>query len=103
MNLVQFRRELDRVRQKGYSVDDEEVTLGARCVGAPILGKNQEAVAAISISGPVTRIGREQLPSLGAAVIEASSRISASMGLTQTSAENNPRAKRMPYVASGRL
>ncbi len=103
INLVQFRRELDRVRQKGYSLDDEEVTLGARCVGAPILGKNQEAVAAISISGPVTRIGREQLPSLGAAVIEASGRISAAMGLTQTSAVNNTPAKQEPSLASGRL
>jgi|ERR1700674_5691683 len=103
MNLVQLRRELDRVRKKGYAVDDEEVTLGARCVGVPILGKNQEAVAAISVSGPVTRIGREQLPSLAAAVIEASRRISAAMGLTQTSAVNNTSAKEVPSVASGRM
>src|SRR6266446_6890527 len=103
INLVQFRRELDRVRHNGYALDDEEVTLGARCVGAPILGKNQEAVAAISISGPVTRMGREQLPSLAAAAIEASSRISAAMGLTQTSAVKNTSAKEVPSVASGRM
>jgi IclR family acetate operon transcriptional repressor len=101
--LVQFRRELDRVRHNGYALDDEEVTLGARCVGAPILGKNQEAVAAISISGPVTRMGREQLPSLAAAAIEASSRISAAMGLPQTSAVKNTSAKEVPSVASGSM
>jgi len=103
INLVQFRRELDRVRHNGYALDDEEVTLGARCVGAPILGKNQEAVAAISISGPVTRMGREQLPSLAAAAIEASSRISAAMGLPQTSAVKNTSAKEVPSVASGSM
>ena len=29
-------KEFDRVRQLGYAVDDEENSLGARCVGAPI-------------------------------------------------------------------
>ena len=34
-NMVQFRNELERVQVKGYALDDEETTLGARCVSAP--------------------------------------------------------------------
>lgn len=103
MSLMQFRSELDRVRCVGYSVDDEETTLGALCIGVPILDKNQEAVAAIGIAGPVTRIGRERLPLLAAAVIEASSKIAAAMGLTLASEANNTFAKQEPPVASGCL
>jgi len=80
---VQFRQELEKVRRQGYAVDDEEVTLGARCVSAPILGSDGEAVAAISVSGPVTRVGREQVSALSAAVVEAAKAISTAMGFHQ--------------------
>lgn len=83
MNLVQFRQELERVRQQGFAVDDEETTPGARCVSAPILGADGEAVAAISISGPVTRVGRDQVDALAAAVMQAAKAISAAMGFPQ--------------------
>src|SRR5260370_26880679 len=47
INLVQFRRELDRVRHNGYALDDEEETFGAPSVRAPILPKNQQSFAPI--------------------------------------------------------
>lgn len=48
--------ELEKVREKGYSVDNEEREIGLFCIGAPILDKNNNAIAAISISGPTTRM-----------------------------------------------
>jgi IclR family acetate operon transcriptional repressor len=83
MNLVQFRQELEKVRQQGYAVDDEETTVGARCVSAPILGAEGEAIGAISVSGPVTRVGREQVEALAAAVVQAAKSISSAMGFRQ--------------------
>jgi DNA-binding IclR family transcriptional regulator len=83
INLLQFRQELEKVQRQGYAVDDEETTLGARCVSAPILGSNGEAVGAISVSGPVTRVGREQVGALSAAVIQAAKAISHAMGFHQ--------------------
>jgi DNA-binding IclR family transcriptional regulator len=84
MNLVQFREELDIVRKQGYAVDEEETTLGARCVGAPILGAGQEVIAAVSVSGPITRISPNQVPLLAGAVMSAARAISAAMGFAQT-------------------
>jgi DNA-binding IclR family transcriptional regulator len=83
INLVQFRQEIEKVRRQGYAVDDEETTLGARCVSAPILGSDGEAIGAISVSGPVTRVGREQVGVLSVAVVQAAKAISIAMGFHQ--------------------
>lgn len=46
--------ELDKIREQGYAVDDEEYALGLFCIGVPIM-RGEDAIAAISMSGPVTR------------------------------------------------
>jgi DNA-binding IclR family transcriptional regulator len=83
MNMVQLRQELERVRRQGYAVDNEETTLGARCVSVPIFDAHRFAVAALSISGPVTRIGWDQVPALAEAAKNAARAISAGMGFPQ--------------------
>ena len=50
--LPQLRRELEKVHQRGYALDDEEAILGARCVSAPILHDQGKVMAAISVAGP---------------------------------------------------
>lgn len=83
MNLLQFRRELDLVRSQGYAIDDEEAVTGARCVAATVLGTNGRSVAAISISGPVTRVTTAHLPTFGSALTHSSRAISRAMGYVQ--------------------
>jgi DNA-binding IclR family transcriptional regulator len=86
-NMVQLRDELERVKRRGYAIDDEETTLGARCVSAPIFDADRFAVAAVSVSGPVTRISREQVPGLAAAVVAAARAVSVAMGFPQHDAQ----------------
>jgi IclR family acetate operon transcriptional repressor len=47
-------RELDRIRQQGYAVDDAEQELGVRCVAVVVPGG--PASTALSVSGPETRV-----------------------------------------------
>lgn len=49
-------KSLDEVRSKGYALDDEEREAGLTCIGAPIIGRDGNAVAAISMSGPTSRM-----------------------------------------------
>ena len=51
-----LRTELAKIRERGYSMDYEELTYGLTCIGAPILNRNGDAVAAISLSGPTGRM-----------------------------------------------
>lgn len=67
---------LAQIRKQGFSFDDEEHALGLRCVAACIFDEHREAFAAISISGPVSRITDDRVIELGALVIHAAKEIS---------------------------
>ena len=96
-NLVQFRQELEKIHRQGYAVDDEEAVQGARCVSAPILNTDAEPVAAVSVSGPVTRVSPSQVAALAGAVIAAARAISMAMGFSPGDAvpANGRRSKRL--------
>lgn len=47
----QLKRELGRVRQRGYAYDDNERNVGLRCVAGPV-ELDGECLAALSVSGP---------------------------------------------------
>jgi IclR family transcriptional regulator, acetate operon repressor len=87
MNLVQFREELENVRRQGYAVDNEEAVQGARCVSAPILTTEGEAIGAVSVSGPVTRVSPNQVAALAGAVNAAAAAISSAMGFSRSAPE----------------
>jgi DNA-binding IclR family transcriptional regulator len=55
-DVDEILEELAKVRQNGYCIDNEEQEIGLTCIGAPIIGKNGNAVAAMSISGPSARM-----------------------------------------------
>jgi DNA-binding IclR family transcriptional regulator len=50
--------DLDQVRRRGYATCDEEHEPGVSCIAAAIRGRRGEPLAAISVSGPVGRMGR---------------------------------------------
>lgn len=68
------------IRKQGFSFDDEEHALGLRCIAACIFDEHREAFAAISISGPVSRITDDRVTEVGALVIHAAKEISLEYG-----------------------
>lgn len=75
-----LREEMQATRQRGYSFDDEERTIGMRCVAACILNGYSEAVAGISISGPTPRMPDARIREMGLLVTEAAHEISRRLG-----------------------
>ena len=57
---------LERVRRRGYAIDDEEIEVGVRCIGAPIFNEHHRAIAAVSVSGPASRITVQSVPAIAA-------------------------------------
>ena len=73
--MAALKRELERVRQQGYAVCDEEDEIGVRCVGAPILNAFGHAIAAISVAGTTLQVPPGRIPELGTHVREAAGEI----------------------------
>ncbi len=71
---------LERVRQLGYAIDDEEHELGIRCVAAPVRNHSGKVAAAISVSGPGLRLTRERIEEMIPLVVETSAKISRALG-----------------------
>lgn len=77
---VQLRKEFALIRQRGYSIDNEEAYLGSRCIAAPIFEASGKIAAALSVSGPTTRVTRERVPVVAAAAKSAATAISRTLG-----------------------
>ncbi|MEV0603800.1 IclR family transcriptional regulator [Streptomyces sp. NPDC050315] len=52
----EFAAELERTRERGFSIDNEENVEGVRCIGAPVLGAGGHAHAAVVIQVPAVRL-----------------------------------------------
>jgi IclR family KDG regulon transcriptional repressor len=78
--VEELRRELAIVRQQGYGVDNEESRRGQACLSVPVRDATGTVIAAISISGPVSRLSEEQRPALLEELFDRAYQLSQAMG-----------------------
>jgi DNA-binding IclR family transcriptional regulator len=71
-------RVLGEVRRRGWAQSIGEREVGVASVSAPVVDANGNVIAAISISGPIERLGRTPGRTFGARVVAAAARLSAS-------------------------
>ena len=72
--------DLRQTRTRGYSIDDEEIEKGLRCVGGPIWTYTGEVVAAMSVAGPTFRITKSRVPAVARAVVATTRALSSELG-----------------------
>src|SRR5206468_524451 len=75
VSVRKLREEIARIRQVGYAVDDEEETIGLRCIGAPIMDSEGRTIAAISMAGTTMQINPDTIPPLAAKLKESAAEI----------------------------
>jgi IclR family KDG regulon transcriptional repressor len=78
--------ELERIRQRGYAIDDEEYDEGLRCIGAGVRDHSGHVVSALGIGGPVTRITPARVDELANLVMTAANGLSRRLGAHQSGA-----------------
>ncbi|MCA2010452.1 IclR family transcriptional regulator [Cereibacter sphaeroides] len=72
-----LRAQLQQIREQGYVVAVGEVNEGAKGVSVPLRDRHGAVVAAVSISGPIDRLGDDQVPAYVGMLHETVKRIEA--------------------------
>jgi len=93
-NVEKLKKDLLQTKKQGFAHDDEEAFLGARCIGAAIFGADGAVVAAVSISGPISRISKDKLPFFAAQVRQAAREISLVLGYRIPKSEHAVKSQR---------
>jgi len=60
-NKASLREELQKIKQQGYAIDDEERDPEVRCVAVPVRDYSENVIAALSVSGPSFRMTLEHI------------------------------------------
>ncbi|HET7568749.1 MAG TPA: IclR family transcriptional regulator [Gaiellaceae bacterium] len=76
----QLEAALAEARERGYGVDEQEYTLGVRCLAVPVLDHEATAVAAMSVSVPIVRFDEKQQARALAALRENARLLSQALG-----------------------
>jgi DNA-binding IclR family transcriptional regulator len=76
----QLLSDLEKTRQRGYSMDQEETVSGLFCIGAPIFGQGGNLVASISLSGNPQHFTGKRLQEMSERLLKAAGEISGTMG-----------------------
>jgi IclR family acetate operon transcriptional repressor len=71
-----LRAQIEAATQQGYAIDDEENEIGMRCVAAPIVNADGRPVAALSVSGPNSRMVAGAIDRIIALTIASADRVS---------------------------
>ena len=79
-NEEELEKELEKIREQGYAVDNMEHEEGVRCVASPIRDYTGKVIASMSVSGPAFRINESNIPNIAKKVKEYCDYISKEMG-----------------------
>lgn len=79
-NRKAFESELTRCLKQGYWEDNAEEFDGICCVASPVINRLGYPVAAITVTGPSSRMGRQEMLKYGPLVVECAKSVSRRMG-----------------------
>jgi DNA-binding IclR family transcriptional regulator len=72
--------DLERIRSRGYGTAVDELELGLAALAAPVRGAGGDVVAALSISGPTTRLTPDRIEGLAPPLLEQAHALARRLG-----------------------
>jgi DNA-binding IclR family transcriptional regulator len=78
--LRELRRELEKIRNQNYSIDNEECEMGMRCVAIPVRDYTGAIIAGLSVTGPAVRMTFKKIHDNLPALFTVSKQLSTLLG-----------------------
>ena len=78
-----LRRQLDDIKDKGYALDDGEISDDITCIAAPVRNYIGDVIYSVGISGPKGRIREKEIDTLAGHVIETADKLSEQLGYSE--------------------
>jgi IclR family KDG regulon transcriptional repressor len=77
----ELSKDLHKIHRRGYALDDEETVVGARCIAVAILNRDRTVIGGISVSGPVVRVTKRQIPEFAVLLRTAADQIASRLSV----------------------
>ena len=77
---IELKKELDKIREKGYAYSDQELDVAARAVAAPVRDFSGKVIAGLSVAGPVHRFHESSIKEFVSLTKGYAERVSQVMG-----------------------
>jgi len=82
VTIAEVMQDLERIRTRGYSIDDREDHLDMFCIGAPVYDRWNQAVAAISVGSLHSNMTQERREDVAKLVVDTAMKLSRQLGYT---------------------
>lgn len=80
MDADRLRKELKQVRSLGYAVNNGEMDLSERCVGAPVRNAAGRVIGGLSLTGSARKINDDKISEFAQMVIKHAELLSIQLG-----------------------
>lgn len=79
-DLQEIKSELRKVRRQGYAYSDQEVTIGARGLGAPVFNYTGAVIGTLCLAGSLHHVTKTKIPQFLKILLKATEQCSLKMG-----------------------
>ncbi|MFD2257860.1 IclR family transcriptional regulator [Luteolibacter algae] len=80
VSVKALAKEIREIQARGYSIDNEEYSIGVRCLAAPVRNASGKVEAAIGITASTVSFPQERIPEIADRVISAAEDLSLKLG-----------------------
>ena len=79
-SIPELKLHLSKVKEQGYALDDEEFTIGVRCIAVPVWNYKNKVIASLGTSGLAVNISLDRVEELVKTIMEVRDRLCLKLG-----------------------